>query len=152
MAAPGRDSNFYELGTGHQCNDQYRYWYWGLSANGQWTSLGSQAGITNGVQHLFRMDRQATGQSTYAIYYRIDGVTKRTFTTGAVVGTVLDVGLESYCQGCVVDGYSNQDLKYLKAGVWSFWAGQDGQQANDPPMCGHWAGVTVWWSGEEAAC
>jgi hypothetical protein len=151
LVLPGT-GNFYELGTGHQCNDTFRYWYWGLSVNGAFTSLGWQDNITNGASHTFRMDRVTTGPSTYAIYYRVDGVTKRTFSTGAVVAANVDAGLESWCQGCGVDGYANTSLKYLKAGIWQLWAGRDGQQINDPPMCGHWGTDSIWWAGQEPTC
>ena len=144
--------NNYELGTGHQCGDQYRYWFWGLSVNSTFYSLGYQTGITNDNSHTFRMDRVLSGFSGYQIYYRIDGATKKTYPTSAANFVDLDVGLESYCQTCTVSAYSNSSLKFKVNDTWSNWAGRDGQQVNDPPMCGSWLSDTSWRSGEVASC
>lgn len=151
FAVAGSGNNF-ELGTGQQCNDTYRYWYWGLSVNGVYTSLGYQTGISNGPMHTFQIERQVQGPDTIDIVYTIDGVTKLTHPTTAGYGVTLDVGLESHCSGCSVAWYDNYTLKYKKSGVWNYWSGRDGKQVNDPPMCGSWNADDVWISGQVASC
>ncbi len=148
------DGDNYELGTGHQCGDQYRYWFWGLSIDGAWMPLGHQTGITNGNSHVFRMERVLSGVGGHQIYYRIDGVIKKTYPTSSSNFETLDVGLESYCQACTVGDYTNGSLKSktTTTGSWIGWGGTDGQQVNDPPLCGTWVSDITWRSGQEADC
>jgi len=114
--------------------------------------LGHQAGIANGNQHTFRMERVLTSIGGQQIYYRIDGDLKKMYPTSSSNFETLDLGLESYCEACTVNDYTNQSLKYKKNDAWFNWAGRDGKQVNDPPMCGSWVADTSWRSGQEAAC
>lgn len=148
---PG-SGNYYELGTGHQCNDTYRYWFGGVSINGQWYLVGYLTGRVNGISHVFQIDRVSTGPGTYYYYYRVDGVTRWTSGPNSNVGHTADTGLESYCSTCNVTKYSNSSLRNLISGTWTPWAGQDGSQVNAPTMCGNWVGPQSWQAGQGTGC
>ena len=149
QTSPG---NNFELGTGHQCQDQYRYWYWGFSVNGTWSSLGYQTGISNGVSHAFHVRKVNSGFNGWQVYYEIDGVVKKTYATNSTLSNDLDVGLESYCSNCTVTEYLNQQLQYQQSGTWYYWSGEDGHQVNYPPMCGYWQSQSIWVSGQGTPC
>ena len=115
-------------------------------------SLGYQTGIANGHGHAFKIEHVLSGYSGWQIYYRIDGTLKNSYPTSSTRATDLDVGLESHCSTCTVDGYPNEQLQYRFNSSWYWWSGEDGKQVLDPPMCGHWGSATMWWSGQEASC
>ena len=146
-------SSWYELGTGHQCSGTYNYWYWGFALNGTWYSEGFQAGITNSISHTFKIDKAPSGPTTYAYYYRVDGVTKG-HTNSDVTATTADQGLESYCSGCTVLSYSANNLSVLRSGTWQYWSGRDGSGVGVAQgMCGHWGGTdSIWILSENASC
>jgi hypothetical protein len=122
---PG-SGNYYELGTGHQCNDNYIYWFAGVSINSQWMSIGYLTGRVKNLQHVFQIDRQSTGPSTYYYRFRVDGVIRWSSGPNSNVGHTADTGLESYCQNCGVVWYAHSSLRVLKSGTWTPWAGRDG--------------------------
>jgi hypothetical protein len=142
--------NWMEIGTGHQCNDNYRYWFWGYGDNGAWFPVGTQAGIANGVFHTFEIQRAFDG-TRWRFYFKVDGVTKGN-VVGSDTGPEVRVGLESYFNNVTVAGYGNTQLKYQKnGGAFSSWAGRDALQVN-APLCGKWISDTSWWAGENVTC
>lgn len=146
----GGGSNWRELGTGHQCNDTYRYWFWGYGYNGTWVSLGYQTGIVNNQIHTFQISRAPVGADTRYLY-RIDGVTKGSLTSSATFGEVL-TGLESYAANANVVLYSHATLKYQKNdGSFLSWSGQDSSIVGTS-MCGNWIGNTTWQAGQGTGC
>ena len=140
--------NWRELGTGHQCNDSYRYWFWGYGSNGTWVPLGTQSGITNGQWHFFKIER--VFEDTFNRYkFRIDGVIKAVMTSNAT-GPSVEAGLESYADTATVAGHNYTTLQYQKNnGSFFNWVGQDASVVN-PPLCGFWVAAISWRAGEGA--
>jgi len=140
------DTSWKELGTGHQCNDTYRYWYWGYgTSSGTFTLLGYQHPISNGSSHTFEISRVYEGREMYEWF--VDGVEKK-YLYSSWTGNEVEVGLESYASGANVVEYLNSSLKYqLNDGTFQNWAGQDGSRV-DSNMCGNWSGATAWYSGQ----
>lgn len=138
-----------ELGTGHQCNDQYRYWYWGYGVAGEWYAIGWQANIIPNATHTFEISRAFNG--TYdKFYFRIDGTTKASQISSAS-GPAVNAGLESYASAANV-GYNNNALKYQKNGAsWVNWNGKDYQLVSGG-MCGNWPSGSQWYSGQGSGC
>lgn len=137
-----------ELGTGHQCNDNYRYWFWGYGVDGTWVSIGIQTGIQNGVEHTFRVQR-VFDDSVYRYQWRIDGVLKATMTNSAT-GPRVEAGLESYAQNATVAGHSYKSLKaqkYGSGGDFFDWAGRDASVVHSA-MCGFWVTDIRWRAGQ----
>lgn len=100
--------NWRELGTGHQCNDSYRYWFWGYGSNGTWVPLGTQTGITNGQWHFFKIER--VFEDTFNRYkFSVDGVVKGALTSNAT-GVRVEAGLESYADTATVAGHNYTTL------------------------------------------
>ena len=140
--------NWREIGTGHQCNDTYRYWYWGYGSNGTWHWIGYQTGISNGQWHTFKIDR--VFDDTFERYkFRIDGVIKGTLNSNATGEEVL-AGLESYAVNATVAGHNYTTLQYQKLdGAFLNWAGKDKSVVN-APLCGSWVAAVSWRAGEGA--
>lgn len=133
-----------EIGTGHQCNDTYRYWFWGYGLNGAWHSLGTQAGIMNGVIHTFQIYRTFIGSNTY--YFKIDSSVKG-IVASDWTGGLVRVGLESYAAGANVPAHNATALQYQKNnGTFAFWSGRDAQLVNSG-MCGAWGAGDAAWNG-----
>lgn len=138
-----------EIGSGHQCASQFRYWYWGYGYQGSWTRLGSQR-LYGSDTHYFNVHRQA---GTFDYYFQIDGFNKGSVTWQRSFDRV-SAGLESYAAGADVDVYSNTDLKWMKTsdpGVWHNWGGRDNSSV-DLVMCGYWLTDTTWQSGMGGGC
>jgi hypothetical protein len=143
-------ANFDEFGVGHQCGDNYRYYYWGYGLNNVWYSLGIQQGAVNGSNHTYQISRSFNGTNYYD-YWQLDGTTKaslQSFQRGAYVSA----GLESYSSPATVASYTSNTLKYQQfEGAFLSWAGRDTQGVGSS-MCGSWASATSWTSGEHVAC
>jgi len=143
-----------ELGTGHQCNDTLRYWYWGYTAasTGVFYLLGYRSGITEGASHYFQIEADRASDGHYYWNYIVSGTVFDDSLLSSQ-GSHVDTGLESYASGAVVPGYSHGLLEYkLNNGTtWTYWSGQDGSQVNGPTMCGHWSGATTWYAGENVS-
>lgn len=123
----GGTGNWIEIGTGHQCDDAVRYWFWGYGYQGAWTAIASQ-GISGAAPHTFRVSR---GSGT-AWDYQIDVTTMGTVFWD-VHGVRVDAGLESQtATGQTLNngqpGTQNYDaLQYRNTGnSWTNWAGRDG--------------------------
>ncbi len=140
--------NWREIGTGHQCDDTLRYWYWGYGANGTWVSPGWQTGITNGQWHFFKIDR--VFEDTFnRSKFRVDGVIKGNMSSNAT-GQEVYAGLESYANGATVAGHNYTTLQYQKLnGAFFNWVGQDALTVN-APLCGFWVAAVSWKAGEGA--
>lgn len=143
------NNNWMELGTGHQCNDTFRYWYWGYRFNGNWFLMGHRP-IPGTQKHAFRISREGTG----TWHYEIDATRMGTLGWG-VTGGSLAAGLESYAQGGTTEnqgqpGTQNyENLRYRSTtggATWFAWFGQDAQQV-DNPLCGSWLNATTWRTG-----
>jgi hypothetical protein len=140
-------ANWLELGTGHQCNDAIRYWFWGVGYLGGWFPLGTQLNITNGESHRFAIRK--TGSNTL---WLIDGVTKE--TQPASTGRYISTGLESYSGAAGVNTYTHNTLQRTTNGsqTWVDWAGFDASSVTGAGMCGGWNSATSWRAAENHAC
>lgn len=153
MWASYHDGYNWEMGTGHQCNDTFRYWFWAVN-NPDWvfTPIGQQLGVSNGVQHTFTIERVVSGPGVYDAKFKIDGTLKGSHHAPSLVFESLHVVLESYCQGCGVTVYNNSALSWKWNSSWNNWVGQDGWRIDLPQMCRSYTSDTVWASGENANC
>lgn len=148
MSITSNGQNWIELGTGHQCADALRYWYWGYGYQGDWYPLGEPSGRAAGVKHTFRTVR--SGGSTWK--FRIDGTVKGSMTW-ADQGARVRTGLESYGGSAVVTKYKQSDLKStIDQGSWTNWSGFDGSIVDAPEMCGGWNTASSWRSSENSPC
>jgi hypothetical protein len=140
--------NWLELGTGHQCADTLRWWYWGYGYAGQWYALGSVYGPTNGQSHGFSIVRDNTG----LYHFEIDGI--RRGTQGSSEAQQIYTGLESYSSVANVNAYTHHNLQYSKntAFAWNNWSGRDNQAVGYPPMCGRWLSDTSWSLAQAHSC
>ena len=142
--------NWDEMGVAHQCNDTYRYYFWGYGENGAWHSLGTLSGALNGTNHTYQVSRSFTGTNYYD-FWTLDGQNKASLLS-LQRGAYVQAGLESYSSNATVSGYTNNTLKYQKnEGSFVNWAGRDANIVN-PSMCGSWASDTSWNSGEHVSC
>jgi hypothetical protein len=141
--------NWRELGTGHQCGDSFRYWYWGYGSNGAWFPIAFQPGVTNGQNHTFKISKANITPPKY--YFVIDTTTKGSLSSAATFERVA-VGLETYASGATVVGYFNSTLKYQKnGGTFVDWVGQDALTLS-AGMCGGFVIDTNFESGQGATC
>lgn len=141
----GSTADWYEIGTAHQCNDTFRYWFWGYGLANAWYPLGTQDSITNGVSHWFTLTT-VTHNGSQWMDYTIDGVIKDEQPSPDTASAVW-VGLESYAQGASTS-YDITSLQYQRnQGAWTFWAGRDGSEI-DNGMCGGWVTDSWWLAGE----
>jgi len=141
--------NWLELGTGHQCEDELRYWFWGWGTNGVWHPLGERSGITNGVEHRFAITR-----SDGRLWdYNIDGDTKVTLSYDDQ-GARIETGLESYGPNAAISEYTHNTLSYRLIGAdhWTDWSGYDDSVIVGPVMCGGWNSATSWRASENRPC
>ncbi len=140
--------NWRELGTGHQCNDTYRYWFWGYGTNGTWVPLGTKIGIANGQWHFFKIER--VFEDTFNRYkFSVDHVIQGTMNSNQT-GVRVEVGLESYAQAATVSGHNFTTLQYQQNnGGFVNWQGMDGSRV-DPPLCGFWVAAISWRAGQGA--
>src|SRR5690348_818264 len=96
--------NWLEIGTGHQCNDAVRYWYWGVGYLGGWFPQGYTLDIADGTSHHFAI--LDTGPN---VYFYIDGVSQ--YTQPASTAELLQTGLESYSTTSHVTSYTHNALQ-----------------------------------------
>jgi hypothetical protein len=149
----GSNAQVLELGTGHQCNSTYNYWFWDYENNNVWYLIGYRTGITLWTNHAFQISSEYNG-SVYKWNWRIDGNAVYNQMTTSGIGNHLDAGLESYSSGAVVDALEIGPLRYQSYwGAWTNWSGQDGSQVNTPAMCGHWDTAIYWaYAEHESPC
>ncbi len=101
------DSNAMEIGTGHQCANNYRYWYWGYQWGTTWHEIGNQT-IYGTTTHTFWMTKVGTSLWNY----NIDGVTMGSLNWPlAGPGVAALAGLESYCSGCTISTHSYSNTR-----------------------------------------
>jgi hypothetical protein len=144
-------TNWRELGTGHQCAGNLRYWFWGYGLNGAWFSVGTQGGVVTGVNRSFEIRHAFDGSHTRTYYY-IQGTNKGSIQSSATFDRVR-VGLESYAQGANMVKTNFGSLQYQKnLGALQWWAGRDAQLVN-AGFCGGWTADTTWGNvGKGAGC
>jgi hypothetical protein len=87
---PGID--WLEIGTGHQCNPDMMYWFWGYGAGGTWYPRGDPiwTGINLNENHYFEIYRVNENW-----YWYINGVWRDVMYWNAV-GTRVRTGMESW--------------------------------------------------------
>lgn len=147
--ASGDGLNWREIGTGHQCHDTYRYWYWAYGVDGGFYPIGEQLGISNGQAHIFKISRAFDGTAN-RYYFAVDNITKGTLYSERTFARV-EAGLESLAGSADVI-FSTGLLEYQKNnGAFSDWSGKDAKVV-DNNMCGQWNFDTTWQSGEGSAC
>lgn len=140
----GDAQNWDEIGIGHQCSDNYIYYFWGYGENGGWFPLGTSF-AANGASHVNEISRSFTG-NYYEDFWKMDGVTKARMRS-IQRGVRVEAGLESYCQGCSTV-FNSSSLKYQKnEGSFVSWAGRDSTTIS-AGMCGSWNSDTSWRSGQ----
>ena len=139
--------NWLELGTGHQCGDTLRYWYWGYGYGGAWFPIGEQSGISNEVSHTFRIIKFGT-----VFAFQVDGNLKGTQTSST--GQRDASGLESYSSPAVIGTYTHNTLQRwtTTSGGWVNWAGYDDHGVSGAGMCGGWNSQTSWRAAENQTC
>lgn len=134
--------NWAEEGTGHQCNDTYRYWYWGYGSQGVWYSQGNVR-ISGGANHVFGLYLSAGGYWSANV-----DVTQIGSFTHTGVGVDVEAGLESWAQGASSGGVlPNWGLAYTDYSGWINWSGNDYSYVSSPanePMGGAWNGQMEW--------
>lgn len=136
-----------EIGTGHQCNDTLRWWFFGYGSNSDWYPLDEDY-VATYATHGFRIVR-SDGDFWR---YRVDGVVQENLTW-ARNATDVKTGLESYAPNAIVEAYNAHDLLYTaNEGSFVSWAGRDYKSVDQPEMCGTWNSDTSWRAGENVSC
>lgn len=142
-----------EMGTGHQCNDDNRYWYWGYGTS-NWTLIDWRA-IPGTQKHKFRLERADT--NTWRFF--VDATQMTGTVAWNTTGVRVEAGLESWAaNGQTLNGGNpgtqNYELMAYKNGLnaWVYWAGQDYTLGPNPPLCGNWVIATTWRSGANVVC
>jgi len=145
-------ANWLELGTGHQCADTKRYWYWGYALGGVWYPLGEQAGVVNGDTHTFRISEAFNGTAT-VVLWQVDGTTKASISSSATYVRV-DAGLESYAPPpAYVNSFTVSGLGAQRnGGSFVSWSGEDSSSVTVSGMCGKWISPTAWSAAESNPC
>lgn len=138
-------ANWEEIGTGHQCYDTYRYWYWGYGLAGVWYPWGAQ--VIGSSIGLHRTSINRDGSCHYL--YFVD-VTEVGYDTWCRNGVAVYAGIESYASTATWSGGTTALQFFVLGGSWYGWNGQKAS-AVDPQMCGHWAGQTAWVYGENVS-
>jgi hypothetical protein len=139
-----------ELGTGHQCGDQYRYRFYAFYlTDGSWYPLAWDFSIPNGVAHMFKIKREtnANGDSFYK--YLLDDIEKASLYSHnqAHEGTAI---LESYSATANVQLTMSELAVQRNETPWTPWTGRDGQNVDAAFMCGYWIADDKWRAGEPA--
>lgn len=144
-----------ELGTGHQCQDSFRYWYWGWgNSSGTWALLGWQ-NVPGTQKHEFRIER-LTNLTTWRFF--VDATQLSGAVQWNINGTRAEAGLETYTAtgqtlNNGVPGTQNYEVLKVKntSNNWAFWSGQDSQLAYGT-LCGNWVSATTWRTGANVTC
>lgn len=140
--------NWIELGTGHQCNDRDRFWFWGYGYQGDWYPVGEQGQRVNGESHRFRLSR-AAGDTWI---WQVDGNFKGQMVWSTKGHSVV-TGLESWAREGVVMYYSHNDLQFIiNQGQWTSWSGRDFRRVDAPEMCGEWEASDQWRAAQNRSC
>jgi hypothetical protein len=138
-------ANWLEIGTGHQCNDQYRYWFSGYGYLGVWVPVAIQVGVVNGQSHAFTIGKQG---STYYFHRDFTSMGSQQSSFGSSVSS----GLESYASAAIVGTYSHSNLQYIRGTTYYPWAGFDDSVVDAAQMCGGWNSQTSWRVAEWQSC
>jgi hypothetical protein len=144
----GLTAEWFELGTGHQCNDTYRFWFWGYGYNGNWVPLGEDIGQTNGQSHWFSISRAIHG-GNHMYDYKIDGSLKEQLESVAL-GEKVFVMLESWASNANTV-FPMTVLQYQKSeGAWLDFSGRDDTNI-DSVMCGYWIADQTFKAGQPSS-
>lgn len=141
-AAHAGMNDWLELGTGHQCADNWRFHYWGYAINGAWSFIG-HVNISGNDMHNY--DKISD--------FKIDGQVKDSFYWDRMFHDD-SAGLESYAEFGDANPHTYHHLQYQRMGnsTWQDWDGTDASILDDPPMCGIWNGPQSWLAGEANSC
>jgi hypothetical protein len=142
------NKNWIEIGTGHQCNDTVRYWFWGFGQNLTYYEVGHQTGISDGTFHTFEINRHNPGTGE-TFYYLIGGVTKgHVASVPTDYGYQVRAGLESHSSSATVPAHYYSPLEYQKNdGPFYYWLGQDSNVVWSG-MSGKFTSDTTWCAAE----
>lgn len=153
----GTGLNWLEIGSGHQCNEDYVYNFFGYGYQNEYYSVASnQVNPTNDL-HTYAILRAGSGG--YMWQYKIDGEVRQ--TTNAFYGQggyQVKVGLESYYSPGQAGPVSHQLLKYAAAppgttNPYVDWDGRDFSSVDTAKgMCGRWVNDTQWREGQQTSC
>lgn len=146
--------NWIEGGTGHQCQSNYQYRFWGYGYLGNW--YGQSSSIFDGdfpTLHTFRLDKN-TSNNEWVYFY--DGAKVGSAVTWDVTGYA-EAGLESYASAAGVGKHQYGRLAYKKSGSWSAWSGRDSSTVTPSGgMCGRWSSTagndTYWYAAQNRTC
>jgi hypothetical protein len=171
------DDRWVEVGTGHQCNDGFRYWYWGwgsLRDEAEPFELGGWIRIDNVPgRHRFRLERIALAGCPGGVDLLVATIERTMPCSGAHIGWAVYVdatrvglieaccsghfvsaGLESYAPNAVTlnngrPGTQNYDPMEFRStqNNWLRFAGFDDEKV-DAPMCGLWLSGSSWRTGQ----
>jgi hypothetical protein len=141
-----------EIGTGHQCGNSKVYRYMGYGNNGVWHPL-KNFDISGGGIHTFRIVRD---DNLNHWFWYVDGDNKQAYGWSHDAFADDVTGVESYAStgsGGYIAALHYYNLKYQGTqGNWNDWAGKDGRDPNNGPMCGHWESDTSLEAEESSTC
>jgi hypothetical protein len=148
-------TNWVELGSGHQCNNQFRYDFAGYGYNGDWFPLYVQRRTTWEVrEYTIWSNDQAPPPARQDWHWWIGGQEVRTYPVTPQTpwaGTYASVGVESYAQFAQVPRHNYASLSYKEAinaeDVWVDWKDRDALHI-DPAMSGGWNSDTSFWASQ----
>lgn len=148
LPSTGGGQNWMEIGTGHQCSDLFRYWFWGYGFDGLWYPVGTQSGIGPGT-HRFQVYRHSGNQWDWYI----DASHMAGPLSWTNIGNQVRAGLESYDGFAVVSNHTYRELQMtVNQSPWTNWAGMDFSDVTSAPMCGGWNNATQWRASENSPC
>jgi hypothetical protein len=135
-----------ELGTGHQCGQNFVYWFWGYAVGGVWNPIAYQGGINTNQSHDF-MIRRLNGTN---VQFIIDGVIKSGLTESWPTAVRVEAGIESYAVNASVYYGTFALAAQRNDGAFQPWAGRDFAEKIGAIMCGKWTADTTYRSGINA--
>lgn len=142
-----QEGGWIELGTGHQCNGNFRYWFWGWAASDGVFNLRGWREIPGTQPNVFRI--WYTGSGTW--HWEIDSTRLASLSSSRTSGRI-EAGIESYSSGASRTLHNYELLRYRRSqGYWVDWAGKDGRVVN-AGMCGSFVGDTTWRAGQGSGC
>jgi hypothetical protein len=140
-------ADWLEFGTGHQCNDTYRYWFWGYGEQGIWYPMGPNSSIPSNSTNTWQIE-----YSGGSWYWATNGLVVNSIYW-PVRAEVLETGLESYSAPAFVDWYNHSSLKYrYGTGGWTASVGQDAFVVDAGKMSGAWVSASNWKARESGIC
>lgn len=138
-----------EIGTGHQCGDNYRYTFAGYGNAAGWHPINEITAGGSANAHTFKVWRDGGSYIFSKDNDTIAGVTLSNNDEGPFV----DMGLESYAANAHVDCNNNFELSFKKGNnSWNNWDGRDRRNVSHSAMHGVWASDTTFRTSQNEYC